>query len=127
MLAWWAFNTEDQELTSIQTIFEIEHIYAKNRQSNDGGLTDAKNLERLGNKSLLEKRINIRASDYRFIDKKKYYVGFESARGYKEGTVVEELKKLAMSNEDFIEKDIDNRNNSIIDSFIEFIKANKLD
>ena len=37
------------------------------------GLTNPNNMESLGNKSILEKKINIRASDYRFSDKIKYY------------------------------------------------------
>ena len=34
----------------------------------------------MGNKALLEKRINIRAFDYRFSDK-KYYEGFTNSKG----------------------------------------------
>ena len=41
---------------------------------NDKTLSDKNNLESLGNKVLLEKGINIRAADYRFEDKKKYYI-----------------------------------------------------
>ena len=37
----------------------------------DNLLIDKKNLERLGNKTLLEKSINIRVSDFRFEDKIK--------------------------------------------------------
>jgi len=80
-------------------------------------------LEKLGNKSLLEKRINIRASDYRFNDKKKYYRGFESARGKKEGTKISELLLLADNKDDFTESDINSRNSSIIDSFIDYLKS----
>ena len=29
MLAWWAFEDEQQSLLSLETVFEIEHIYAK--------------------------------------------------------------------------------------------------
>ena len=76
MLAWWAFLDDAQELLSLETVFEIEHIYAKSRQDKEHSLENIKNLEALGNKSMLEKRINIRASDYRFEDKKKYYRGY---------------------------------------------------
>lgn len=42
--------------------------------------------------------INIRASDYRFEDKKKYYQGYTNQRGtIKEATENEELKQLATS------------------------------
>ena len=64
MLAWWAFNNEQQAYLSLDQLFEIEHIYAKNRQDTDSGLFDKKNLERLGNKSLLEKSGNIFSEKY---------------------------------------------------------------
>ena len=72
MLAWWAFQDDLQELISLETVLEIEHIYARNRFDKDKSLSDVKNLEAIGNKALLEKRINIRAADYRFSDKIKY-------------------------------------------------------
>ena len=31
MLTWWAYTMQDQPLYSLETILEIEHIYAKNR------------------------------------------------------------------------------------------------
>jgi hypothetical protein len=71
MLAWWAFTNEQQAYLSLEQPFEIEHIYAKNRQDVDGNLIDRRNIERLGNKSLLEKSVNIRVSDFRFEDKVK--------------------------------------------------------
>jgi len=75
MLAWWAFNNPDQTSPKLDTAFDIEHIFPKNRQKIEKTLADEKSLEALGNKSLLEKRINIRATDYRFSDKVKYYKG----------------------------------------------------
>ena len=47
-----------------------------------------RNVEILGNKVLLEKRLNIRASDYRFVDKVKYYKGFTTANADKIGYVL---------------------------------------
>jgi len=76
MLAWWAYNEEKQQLIPLDVTLEIEHIFSRKRQENERSLTDKKSLESLGNKALLEKSINIRASDYRFADKKKYYIGF---------------------------------------------------
>ena len=64
----------------IETVFEIEHIFARKRQENEKSLSSTKKLESLGNKALLEKKINIRASDYRFEDKKKYYEVFVSPK-----------------------------------------------
>ena len=127
MLAWWAFEREDQGLLSVETIFEIEHIYARNRQDKEKTLKDSYNLESLGNKSLLEKRINIRAADYRFEDKKKYYKGFTNSRGqYKDGTGIQELLCLADTAEDFTENDIQNRTASIMNSWIDYLKNNSL-
>lgn len=128
MLAWWAFNNEKQKLISLENIFEIEHIYAKKRQENEKTLSDDKLLDVLGNKAILEKRINIRASDYRFEDKKKYYKGFTNSRNQlKEGTLNEELIDLADNNKsDFTEEDIIKRNEEIINNFIKYLDDNKL-
>jgi len=122
MLAWWAFNSEKQDLVPIETGLEIEHIYAKNR----GNLRNDLNLELLGNKSLLEKRINIRASDYKFADKTKYYKGYINSKGLKnEGTKINELVELTI-NSDFTEENIISRNEKIINSFIEYLNKMNL-
>lgn len=127
MLTWWAFENENQKVVSLERPIEIEHIFARNRQENERSLTNPKNLESLGNKSLLEKRINIRASDYRFSDKKKYYLGFENSRGtFKEGTQFVELSQMAKNLNDFTEIDIEQRYERIINSFIDYLKANDL-
>lgn len=80
----------------------------------------------LGNKSLLEKRINIRASDYRFADKKKYYTGFTSSKGEKKATEIVELVELANKLSDFTEAEIKERNNMILDRFVDYLRANNL-
>lgn len=127
MLTWWAFQDNNQPLLSLETVLEIEHIFARNRQEKERSLSNSRNLEVLGNKVLLEKRINIRASDYRFNDKKKYYIGFENARKQKkEGTRIKELTDLAATVTDFIEADIVQRNAKMIFGFIEFMKGNGL-
>lgn len=73
-------------------------------------------VESLGNKVLLEASINIRASDYRFEDKKKIYSG-EIRRSRKQTksdiTEINELTKL----ESFNESDIMKRNKTILDAF----------
>ena len=127
MLAWWAFEDEQQSLLSLETVFEIEHIYAKNRQEKEKSLVNISNLESLGNKSLLEKRINIRASDYRFVDKIKYYLGsFNNSNKTKEGTNIHELTSFAKEIKDFNETDIEKRLNSIMNSFIDYLEDNEL-
>jgi uncharacterized protein with ParB-like and HNH nuclease domain len=127
MLTWWAFTNSGQILPAIETTFEIEHIFSRNRQKNDKTLNNIKNLEALGNKSLLEERINIRASDYRFSDKIKYYFGFTNNRGQKKGgTQIIELIEMSNMFSDFGEKDIEVRNRKIIDKFILYLTENNL-
>lgn len=117
MLAWWAFKNENQELPSNKVDFQIEHIFAKNRDKNN------KKVEWLGNKVLLEKDINIRASDYRFEDKKEYYLG---KKNNKKSTIIKELLDLSKEKNDFTEEDIKERDDLILNSFIKYIKEQDL-
>ena len=127
MLVWWAFNNEEQLYLPLNQQFEIEHIYAKNRQDTDNLLIDKKNLERLGNKSLLEKSINIRVSDFRFEDKIKKYKGYTNDKGkIIEGTKIKELLSLNEVYKEFNEKDIEKRNNLIINTFINYLESENL-
>jgi uncharacterized protein with ParB-like and HNH nuclease domain len=127
MLTWWAFKDENQEIPKININFDIEHIFSKKRQENENTLSNTKLIESLGNKSLLEKTINIRASDYRFSDKIKYYKGFINDKDKKiEGTMISELIQLANTKTDFTEEDIIERNEKIVNEFINFLKQKKL-
>ena len=127
MLTWWALQDEKQELPTLETLFQIEHIFTRNRQEKEKVLSNSRNLESLGNKVLLEKRINIRASDYRFSDKIKYYTGFENSRKQKiAGTKIKELLTLSVSNQDFTEIDIVQRNAKIVLKFQEYLGKNGL-
>lgn len=127
MLAWWAYTDDNQKLISNDTTMEIEHIFSRQRQINEKALKDKNSLESLGNKALLEKNINIRASDYRFEDKKKYYLGFTNDKGkVKNGTIIAELQNLAKTLNDYKENEIIGRKESIIESFIQFIVDNNL-
>lgn len=127
VLAWWAYQDSAQELLSLETVFEIEHIYARNRVNSENSLSDWQKVDALGNKILLEKRINIRASDYRFTDKKKYYLGYINNRGQlKKGSKNHELLQLANSLVDFSEADIDDRTQRIFTSFVDFLSQNML-
>ena len=126
-LAWWAYNNDVQPLLSLDTRLEIEHIYPRKRQENEKTLQEKGSLESLGNKALLEKKINIRASDYRFEDKKKYYKGYVNAKGKeKEGTGNIELLSMALNKNDFTEDDIKERKKAIVKSFVEYLKNNDL-
>lgn len=126
MLAWWAFQNDNQNVLDSDAYFEIEHIYAKNRYDKEKGLSNRDRLDMLGNKSLLEKAINIRASDYKFSDKKRYYTGFVTNTGAKKDkTNIAELIDLS-SKDDFQEADILARDKEIKKQFIEWIDKNNL-
>ena len=95
MLYWWMYQNPRQELLSNEMKLNIEHIFAKNRNL-EGILEKKENIELLGNKSLMENKLNIRASDYRFEDKKLYYLGRREVKGKKiAGTQVADLRELA--------------------------------
>lgn len=121
-LTFWAFSNPNQKLLKLETPFEIEHIYAKSRTE-----IDKKSIESLGNKALLESRINIRASDYKFEDKKKYYNGYTNSKNVKkEASEIFELSELANNYSDFSKVEIDNRYKRIVDEFFNYLKANNL-
>lgn len=127
ILAWWAYTDKEQELITLDTSLEIEHIYPKKRQENEKSLKDKDSLESLGNKALLEKNINIRASDYRFVDKIKYYQGYTTSNGKeKDGTKIRELLKLSNEVDDYTEENIKERKSKIIESFIKYLRDNGL-
>ena len=116
MLTWWAYTMSDQPLYTLETPLEIEH-----------SLTEERSVELLGNKALLEKRINIRASDYRFIDKRSFYIGGINKRGQKkEGTKIIELLRMADNLSDFTEENILARNERIIEAFLDYLRFNDL-
>lgn len=125
MLTWWAFENEGQGLLPIDCRLDIEHIYARNRTKHEP-LSQEDYVELLGNKSLLEQRINIRASDYRFADKVKYYQGLQSSKGAKEKTAICELFELSQKHTDFTEEHILERNQQIIKRFIAYLEAHQL-
>ena len=125
MLTWWAFQNEKQSVIPLSTGMEVEHIYSRRRAA-DSPLSNKENLDALGNKSILEKTVNIRASDYRFEDKKRYYLGFDTDDTVKHGTVVQDLIELAKDHEDFTEEDLVKRTELIIDSFMEELKREDL-
>ena len=123
MLAWQIFRDPAQELPPLGMDLQIEHIYAKKRHEFQP-LKNAANLEALGNKTLLEKRINIRAADYRFKDKKIFYLGFD--KHGTTGTFNKELLRLAETHSDFTEDDILARNEEIFNAFIAYLREQNL-
>ncbi|MCF0124412.1 MAG: DUF262 domain-containing protein [Clostridia bacterium] len=126
ILFWWAF--EKGSVLKYNMQYDIEHIFAKNRAQKDPSCktpTLEENIEKLGNKAILEKQINITASDYQFADKAKIYT-FTNAnpkQKYKAPTQNEELINLAHTKSDFTEADILARNEEIIDGFINYLRT----
>ncbi len=126
LITWHAFTFERQARPQDDIGFDIEHIYAKERYNKENRLQNPDNLEELGNKILLEKSINIRASDYRFADKKRYYLGYTDAKGKEHGaSIIDEYLYLTQQ-DDFTENDIMDRDKSIKNKFIEYLRAEDL-
>ena len=127
MLALRMMLNKEQSYPKLSQQFDIEHIYPRKRQENEKGLSNNRQIDLLGNKSLLEKRINIRASDYRFEDKIKYYQGFDNIRGQRiGGTENIELKNISNVYKKFGEKEIVERTNLFIDDFMNLLDKNGL-
>ena len=82
-------------------------------------------IDSLGNKVLLESRINIKASDYRFEDKKKIYSGEQRRGNYKDPSKIHEITEL-VGYKEFEEKQIVDRNTSIINQFFGFLQREDL-
>ena len=127
MITWYAFTFKGQKRPSSNNLsFDIEHIYAKERHNKENKLVNPEMLEELGNKILLERSINIRASDYKFEDKKKYYNGYTDAKGnHHQASIIEEYLQLTQKN-DFTEDDIYQRDKQIHDRFIEYLNNERL-
>lgn len=127
MLALRMMLNKEQSYPKLSQQFDIEHIYPRKRQENEKGLSNNRQIDLLGNKSLLEKRVNIRASDYRFEDKIKYYQGFDNSRGQRiGGTENLELKNISNVYKKFGEKEIVDRTDLFIDDFMNLLDKNGL-
>lgn len=120
MLTWYAFTFDGQETPSLSTRFDIEHIYPRKRQEMEHGLSNNKLLDSLGNKILLEQSINVKASDYHFADKKKFYMGEMRRRGDKKPSVISELREIVKL-PDFTEQTIVEREQHIVNRFIAYL------
>lgn len=126
VLTWWAYSNPEQPLMDIDTTLELEHIYARKRNELSP-LVKKTNLDALGNKAILEKRVNIRAADYNFAVKKKHYEGYVDGNGKtKEGTQVRELVDMGRDKDDFTEADIEERTARIIDAFVGYLDEAEL-
>lgn len=127
LITWYAFTFQGQKRPSSDSSgFDIEHIYAKERHNRENKLLNPEMLEELGNKILLEKSINIRASDYRFEDKKKYYNGYTDAKGKEHPASMIAEYRLLTQKEDFTETDIGERDKRMHNKFIEYLRIEGL-
>lgn len=122
IITWYAYEFSGQQLLDIKEPFHLEHIYSKKRQD---GLKIKSNLESLGNKVLLESSINIRASDYRFEDKKKIYSGKQPSGKNKDSSKISEIANLA-GYKKFDEDQIIERNKIILNKFFDFLRTEDL-
>lgn len=125
MITWYAYTFPEQKLLDINEVFHLEHIYPKKRQEMEGGIKTESNIDLLGNKVLLESSINIKASDYRFDDKKKIYSGEQRRGNNKEPSKVAEIAELIGYSE-FEEKQIVDRDKKILDRFFDFLQREDL-
>lgn len=125
MITWYVYSFTEQQLLGLNEIFHLEHIYSKKRQEMEGGLKAESSLDLLGNKVLLESSINIKASDYRFEDKKKIYSGEQRRGNNKEPSKVAEIAEL-VEYDQFEEKQIMDRNKKILDRFFGFLQKEEL-
>lgn len=123
MLTWWLFLDPAQELPPPGIVLNIEHIYSKSRHESFQQLANSDALEFLGNKVLLEEKINKKISNNPFNDKKIYYLGDGKS---KLGTFNLELRSLAETRDDFTEDDITKRNEKIFNAFVEYLREQNL-
>jgi len=125
MITWYAFTFSNQQILDFKEIFHLEHIYPKKRQEMEKGLQSESNLDSLGNKILLEASINIKASDYRFEDKRKIYSGKQRRGKNKDASKIAEIANL-ISYPEFEEKQLMDRNKLILDEFFKFLQREDL-
>lgn len=119
ILMWYAFENPEQELLSLSEQLNIEHIYAKKRGEINSH--DANLIESIGNKIMLEKSINSRASDYRFEDKKDFYTGNKSRSDTARPTKIKEFSEIVKLNK-FEEEEIINRKSKIFEKLFQSLK-----
>lgn len=125
LVTWYAFSFSNQQLLDLKDVYHLEHIYPTKRQEMEKGLKLPRNIDSIGNKILLEDSINIKASDYRFEDKKKIYSGQARRGKNKEISKIAEISHL-LELPKFEEEQIVSRSKSILDKFFEYLKQENL-
>ena len=124
ILTWYAFENPNQQLLSLDENLQIEHIYSRKRSEINREISD-KHLESLGNKIMLEKTINVRASDFHFDDKKDFYMGIKTRDEVGEPSKIAEFKDLVKFKK-FEENEIENRENQIFNLLSTELKNEKM-
>lgn len=125
IITWYAFSFEEQNLLDLNEPFHLEHIYSKKRQEMEGGLKTNSSIDLLGNKILLESNINVKASDYRFTDKKKIYSGEQRRGKNKEPSNIFEIFQLTTQDK-FEENQLIDCNEKILNNFFDFLQDEEL-
>ncbi|CAM5452894.1 DUF262 domain-containing protein [Alcaligenes faecalis] len=125
IITWYAYTFPQQELMGLNEVLHLEHIYSKKRQEMESGLETEGNIDSLGNKVLLESFINIKASDYRFEDKKKIYSGEQRRSNLKDPSKIFEIKEI-INYKDFEERQIVERSEKILEKFFGFLRSEDL-
>ena len=129
ILSWWIYNSKNkdneiQSLLSLNEFYDIEHIFPKSKLK-FGTLNDENLIDSLGNKSLLESSINNFASNYTFPEKQLCYLG-----KIKPNKATKIVNLLDMANDidlqSFKDKEINERTELIINSFVQHLKDLKL-
>ncbi|MBQ7219792.1 MAG: DUF262 domain-containing protein [Synergistaceae bacterium] len=118
MLVWRIFSFPEQELLPSGIDFEIEHVHKQNKKISQAA------YDSLGNLSLIEGTLKGISSKLNFSDKIDLYLGHLSSK--RESTLIYELREIASANNDFTTRTISKRKQEIIESFISFIRENKL-
>lgn len=129
ILRWWALyykyniklcESKKEDLLDIKSSYEIEHIIAK--KSDKGKKYKAEYVEKLGNKSILEKQINIICGKLPFDKKLKEW---EKSKIYELKHFTEKYPDIKNKKE-YTQTDIDKRTNEIINAFIEELEQKGL-
>lgn len=120
LLYWYAYQNPQQELIPTGKKISVEHIFSKNRATVRGALDDPSCVELIGNKSIMESNLNIRASDFRFEDKRAYYLGTRDDK--RKPTMIRDLRELASNKADFTEEDIKERTECIFQTLLSFLR-----
>lgn len=117
LLLYAYLNPNQTEL--IPNTFDIEHIFPKKWQSKNYNGWIRKDadlyLDKFGNKTVFEKKLNIQAGNGYFGNKKQQY---------KDSKIATVIKLSEYTKDDWVKEDIEKRENEFKKTLIDFFKAN---